>query len=395
MHKSICGKSGNHPMMIQKDCYIIIIYREAFKFYKSREEKDEMTGKMKGYGVVVPFKEFGQIEAEIPQIGVLDALAEPVALAACSSDPHQVHAGLPSGLILGHEVVARIVEVGSEVKCYKPGDIVAVGAVTPDYLTTEIQDNIPQHSGGTLGGMNWCTMENGTFAEYFRIRQVDMNAALIPEGLTYEHALMAADMCTTGFHGAELANIQFGDTVVVCGVGPVGLMSVAASALRGAGRLIAIGNRKNTLDLAKEYGATDVLSYKDGPIDQQVIELLGGKQPDAVISAGGNAESFAQCVSMVKANGYVSNINAQTFDMVIPFAATGGCCTHKKINGGLCPGGRRRLERLFDIMLAGRLDPTKLISHRFHGMEHIMDAYELMDNKGAHPDVVKPVVYID
>lgn len=354
-----------------------------------------MKGKMKGYGVVVPFEQFGEVEADIPQIGVFDALAEPVALAACSSDPHQVHAGLPAGLILGHEVVARIVEVGSEVKYYKPGDIVAVGAVTPDYLTTEVQDSITQHSGGMLMGMNWCTIENGTFAEYFRIRQVDMNACPIPEGLTYEHALMAADMCTTGFHGAELANIQFGDTVVVCGVGPVGLMSVAAAALRGAGRLIAIGNRKNTLDLAKEYGATDVLSYKDGPIDQQVIELLGGKQPDAVISAGGGAESFAQCISMVKPNGYVSNINAQTFDVAIPFAATGGFCTHKNITGGLCPGGRRRLERLFDMMLAGRLDPTKLISHRFHGMEHIMDAYELMDNKNAHPDVVKPVVFID
>ena len=114
--------------------------------------------------------------------------------------------------------------------------------------------------------------------------QVDLNACPIPEGLSYEHAVMAADMCTTGFHGAELANIQFGDTVVVCGIGPVGLMAVAASALRGAGRIIAIGNRQNTIDLAKEYGATDIVKYKDGPIDDQVIELLGGKQPDAVIT---------------------------------------------------------------------------------------------------------------
>ena len=354
-----------------------------------------MTGKMKGYGVVVPFKEFGPVEAEIPQIGPLDALAEPVALAACSSDPHQVHAGLPAGLILGHEVAARIVEVGAEVKCFKPGDVVAVGAVTPDYLTPEIQDNLTQHSGGQNGGMNWCVFENGTFAEYFRIRQVDLNACPIPEGLSYEHAVMAADMCTTGFHGAELANIQFGDTVVVCGIGPVGLMAVAASALRGAGRIIAIGNRQNTIDLAKEYGATDIVKYKDGPIDDQVIELLGGKQPDAVITAGGNADSFARCINMVKPNGYVSNLNAQTFDAVIPNAYTLGFCSHKHINGGLCPGGRRRLERLFALMTAGRLDPTKLISHRVHGFEHIQDAYDLMAFKEDHPDVVKPIVFID
>ncbi len=354
-----------------------------------------MVGKMKGFGVVVPFKEFGPVEADIPQIGVLDALAEPVALAACTSDPHQVHAGLPAGLVLGHEVAARIVEVGSEVKLFKPGDIVAVGCVTPNYLAPEVQDSLPQHSGGLFGGMNWCTVENGTFAEYFRIRQVDANACPIPKGLTYEHAVMAADMCTTGFHGVELADIKFGDTVVVCGVGPVGLMSVAGAALRGAGRLIAIGNRKNTLELAKEYGATDVLNYNDGPIDEQVIELLGGKRPDAVISAGGGADSFTRCISMVKPYGHVSNINAQTFDNMIPYAATAGFCDHKVITGGLCPGGRRRLERLFDLMLAGRLDPTKLITHRYHGFEHIQDAYDLMDNKSAHPDLIKPIVFMD
>lgn len=163
----------------------------------------------------------------------MDALCEPVACAACSSDPHQVHAGLPAGLVLGHEAAARILEVGSEVKLFKPGDIVAVGAVTPDYFTTEIQDSIPQHSGGLFGGMNWCTVENGTFAQYFRIRQVDMNACPIPEGLTYEHAVMAADMCTTGFHGAELADIQFGDTVVVCSGGPAGMEAARVAAIKG------------------------------------------------------------------------------------------------------------------------------------------------------------------
>ena len=97
-----------------------------------------MEGKMKAFGIVEPFKTFGPIEADIPQIGPLDALCEPVACAACSSDPHQVHAGLPAGLVLGHETAARIVEIGSEVKLFKPGDIVAVGAVTPNYFSTEI-----------------------------------------------------------------------------------------------------------------------------------------------------------------------------------------------------------------------------------------------------------------
>ena len=149
------------------------------------------------------------------------------------------------------------------------------------------------------------------------------------------------------------------------------------------------------IKLAKEYGATDTINYKDGPIDEQVLELLHGVQPDAVITAGGDADAFARCINMVKPNGYISNLNAQTFDTFIPNLYTLGFCSHKHITGGLCPGGRRRMERLFSLMLTGKLDPTKLISHRFHGLEHIMEAYEMMDHKELHPDIVKPVVYID
>ena len=354
-----------------------------------------MSETIKGYGVIVPFKEFGLIEgAAAPVAGPLDAIAEPVALAACASDPHQVHAGLPAGLILGHEAVGRIVEVGELVKDYKVGDVVAVGAVTPDWLKAEIQDNIHQHGGGQNYGMNWCVHENGTFSERFRIRQVDMNAARIPKGLGYEHALMAADMVTTGFHGAELAQVGFGDTVVVCGIGPVGIMSVAGASLRGAGRIIGIGRRPLTLTMAKEYGATDVINYLDGPIDQQVLELLGGKQPDCIIYTGGTAESFALCVKMVKPNGYVSNLQGQMYDTAIPAAYSASWCSHKHINGGLCPGGRRRLERLFAVMEAGRLDPTKMITHRFKGFDSILDAYKMIEPDIKADDFIKPVVMI-
>lgn len=350
---------------------------------------------MKGYGVVVPFKEFGLIEdVEMPVCGTLDAIAEPVAMAACTSDAHQVHAGLPAGLILGHEVVGRIVEVGSAVTEFKPGDIVAVGAVTPDWMRPSLQDNIHQHGGGMNFGMNWCVFENGTFAEYFRIRQVEMNATPIPNGLNYEHAILAADMVTTGFHGAELANVQFGDTVVCCGIGPVGLMAVAGAALRGAGRIIAIGRRPATMEAAKFYGATDLINYKDGPVDEQVKELLGDKLIDCVIYSGGEADTFARCVHMVKGNGIVTNLQGQHYDVTIPMAYSNMFCSHKTINGGLCPGGRRRLERLFDVMLSGRFDPTRIFTHRFQGFDSIKSAFELMDMDVKPDDFIKPIVIV-
>jgi len=354
-----------------------------------------MSQTMSGYGVVVPKEKFGKITgAPRPTIGPLDVMAEPVAMSACTSDVHQVHAGLPAGLILGHEVVGRIVKVGSDVKRFKVGDVVAVGAVTPDWMNQSIQDNIHQHAGGMNQGMNWCVTENGTFAEYFRIRQADMNATLIPKGLNYEHAILAADMVTTGFHGAELANIQFGDTVVCCGIGPVGLMAVAGAALRGAGRIVAIGRRTVTKELAKFYGATDFLNYEDGPIDEQVRDLLGDKDVDAVIFSGGDADAFARSINMVKANGVVSNLAAHDFDVNIPMMYSYMFCAHKKINGGLCPGGSRRLDRLFEVMLAGRLDPTQMVTHRFDGLDGIAKAYDLMDMEKKQDDFAKAIVKV-
>ena len=131
----------------------------------------------------------------------------------------------------------------------------------------------------------------------------------------------------------------------------------------------------------------------DGPIDEQVLELTGGVAPDCCITTGGTNDTFARCLKMVKPNGIVSNLQAQTFDTEIPGMYTLYWQSHKQVNGGLCPGGRKRMQRLLSIMEAGRLDPTKLITHRFHGMEHIMDAYNMMDVKPD--DMVKPVIYND
>ena len=96
----------------------------------------------------------------------------------------------------------------------------------------------------------------------------------------------------TGLHGAELADVQFGDTVLVIGIGPVGLMSVAGANLRGASRIIAVGTRPKCVEVAKLYGASDFISYKNGSIEKQALELTGGKGVDKVIIAGGTVDTF-------------------------------------------------------------------------------------------------------
>ena len=96
---------------------------------------------------------------------------------------------------------------------------------------------------------------------------------------------MLSDMATTGLHGAELAQITPGDSVVVIGIGPVGLMSVAGAVILGAGRLFAVGSRPRCIEVAEEFGATDIVNYREGDIVDQVLEATRGERVDRVVVA--------------------------------------------------------------------------------------------------------------
>ena len=120
---------------------------------------------------------------------------------------------------------------------------------------------------------------------------------------------MLSDMVPTGFHGVELADVEFGDTVLVIGIGPVGLMSVAGANMRGAARIIAVGTRPVCVEAAKGYGASDFISYKNGPIDQQVMAMTDGKGVDKAVIAGGGVDTFAEAVKCLKPGGKIGNVN--------------------------------------------------------------------------------------
>ena len=164
-------------------------------------------------------------------------------------------------MILGHEAVGRVVEVGSLVKDFKPGDIVIVPAITPDWSSVEAQAGYSMHSGGMLAGWKFSNFKDGVFGELFHVNEADGNLALLPEGVDIATACMLCDMMPTGFHGVELADVTFGDDVCVIGIGPVGLMAVAGAAIHGAANLFAVGSRPKCVKVAKEYGATDILNY--------------------------------------------------------------------------------------------------------------------------------------
>ena len=331
---------------------------------------------MKGYAML-KIGESGWIEKDRPECGPLDAICKPLAVAICTSDVHTLWEGAIGerhNMILGHECCAEVVEVGSLVKDFKPGDRVLVPAITPDWNSLEAQAGYSMHSGGMLAGWKFSNFKDGVFSEFFHVNDADGNLALLPSNIDPVDACMLSDMVPTGFHGVELADVQFGDTVLVIGIGPVGLMSVAGANMRGASRIIAVGTRPVCVEAARGYGAVDFISYKDGSIEDQVLAMTDGKGVDKVIVAGGGCETFESAVN-------------------IPRAEWGVGMGHKQINGGLMPGGRLRMEKLGALVSAGKLDVHPLVSHVFDGWEHLEEALFLMRDKPK--DLIKPVVKIE
>lgn len=353
---------------------------------------------MKGYGMI-KVNEAGWLDKEKPIAGPLDAIIKPTMLAPCSSDTHMLHggAGPKENLILGHEAIGIIDSVGKDVKHFKPGDKVVVPCVTPDWLETGIQNTKSfSHDTQLMGSFKFLGSKDGTFAEFFHVNQADANLVKMPEsGVTDEQALMTVDMMSTGFHAAEMAEVEYGDSVLVIGIGPVGLMAVAACALKGAGRIIAVGTRPNCIKIAKEYGATDIVNYKNGDITEQVMKLTDGRGVDCTIIAGGGGDSLATAIKATRETGVISSVNFYDIndELKIPTLQWGLGMSHKDIRCGFCPGGAERIRRMLELISNSRIDTSKLVSHRFYGFDAIPDAFKLMDEKS--PNLIKPVVILD
>ncbi|MCI9598257.1 MAG: NAD(P)-dependent alcohol dehydrogenase [Firmicutes bacterium] len=352
---------------------------------------------MKGFAMLTIGKT-GWIEKDVPTCGPSDAICKPIALAPCTSDVHTVWAGALGDrhdMILGHEAVGEVVEVGTLVKDFKVGDKVLISAITPDWNSLQAQGGFPMHSGGMLAGWKFSNFKDGVFGEFFHVNDADGNLAHLPDGMDLGAACMISDMIPTGFHGCELAEVEFGDNVAVIGIGPVGLMSVAAAAIRGAAHIYAVGSRKNCADLAKEFGATEIINYREGDIVEQIMEKTHGAGVDKVIVAGGDNGTFDQAIRMLKPGGVIGNVNylGEGDWINIPRGDWGCGMGHKKINGGLMPGGRLRSKKLARLIQTNRIHPEKLITHTFHGLECVDQALMLMKDKPK--DLIKPLVLIN
>ncbi|WP_377272932.1 NAD(P)-dependent alcohol dehydrogenase [Peterkaempfera sp. SMS 1(5)a] len=341
-------------------------------------------------------KEIGRVgfaDKPVPRPGPGDAVVRTTRALICTSDSHTVSGGIGprENLTLGHEAVGIVHEVGSEVRIFRPGDRVLVGAVTPDWGDPASQNGHPSQSGAPLGGFKFANSKDGVFAEYFHVNEADANMAKIPDGVSDEAAVYCADMLSTGFMGAEKGNIPIGGTVAVLAQGPVGLMATAGARLRGAGLVIGVESVPRRQKLARTYGADVIVDFTKEDVIGRIMELTDNQGVDTAIEALGADATFQTAIKITKPGGTVSNTGyfGEGEFVRIPRVEWGVGMAEKTIATGLCPGGRLRLDRLLRVVAAGRVDPTHLTTHQF-AFDDMERAFEVLDKK--LDDVVKPLI---
>ena len=325
-------------------------------------------------------------EVEQPHAGVGDALIRITLTTICGTDLHIVRGEYPvkPGLIIGHEPVGVIEELGGGVIGYAVGDRVLVGAITPcGQCRACLSGQLSQcgHGEGyeAIGGWRFGNTINGAQAEYLRVPNAQANLAKIPDELSDEQVVLLADIASTGFSGAESGRIRIGDSVVVLAQGPIGLCATAGAKLMGATLIIGIDGDDSRLAMAKRMGADVVLDHRAVDVVAEVKRLTGGGA-DVAIEALGTQQTFESALRSLRPGGTLSSLGVYSGKLEIPYEAFAAGIGDSRIVTTLCPGGKERMRRLMEVVRSGRVDFTPLLTHSFK-LENISDAYKLFGER--------------
>lgn len=319
-----------------------------------------------------------------------DAIVKVMVASICSSDLHIKHGSVPKarkGVIVGHEMVGEVVQTGSAVKKFKPGDRVAVNVETfcgeCFYCQRGFVNNCTDKNGGWALG---CRIDGGQ-AEYVRVPFADQGLNAIPEGVSYEQALFTGDILATGYWGAKIGEIKPGDTVLVLGAGPTGICTMLCAALHNPAYVIAADISPERLAFVKQHGFADVVCNPcEEDLERLVKEMTEGRGADVVLEVAGGKDTFQLAWKMARPNGIVGVIALYEENQVLPLPDMYGKNLTFK-TGGVDAG---ECDKILALIAEGKLDTTAMITHRF-ALSDIMQAYDIFENRKEH--VMKIAVY--
>lgn len=329
-----------------------------------------------------------------PKAAAGEAVIRITATTICGTDLHIVRGEYPvqPGLIIGHEPVGVIEELGDGVTGYKIGDRVLVGAITPCGQCRACLSGQPSQCGHghgceAIGGWRFGNTINGAQAEFLKVPYAQANLAKIPEGLTDEQVVLLADIASTGFSGAESGKIKIGDTVVIFAQGPIGLCSTVGAKLMGASLIITVDADERRLAMSRQLGADVALDLRHYNVVEEVLKLTEGGA-DVAIEALGTQQTFESCLRCLRPGGTLSSLGVYSGKLQIPYEAFAAGLGDHHIVTTLCPGGKERMRRLINIVKSGRFDPTVLLTHRYK-LEDIKEGYRVF---GAREEGVLKVL---
>lgn len=302
-----------------------------------------------------------------------DAVVKVTKTTICGTDLHILKGDVPTvaaGRILGHEGVGVVDEVGAAVTSFKPGDRVLVSCITSCGKCERCREGMYSHC--VQGGWILGNTIDGTQAEYVRIPFADTSLYRIPETVDDEPLVMLSDIFPTGYEcGVLNGKVSPGDIVAIVGAGPIGLATLLTAQLYSPAEVIMIDLDENRLRVAKQLGATQLVNTAGGRAIEAVLQLSGGRGVDVAIEAVGVPSTFELCQSIVAPGGVIANIGVHGRGAELHLEKLWSqniTITTRLVDTVTTP-------LLMKTVLAGRLRPAELITHRFR-LAEITKAYD-------------------
>lgn len=318
-----------------------------------------------------------------------DALVRVTRACICGSDlwPYKAMEPSEAGIVMGHEAIGVVEEVGTDVRDLKRGDFVVMPFAWSDGTCAFCREGL--NTSCVHGGFFGNEEIAGAQAEAVRVPLADGTLYVLPVGR--DDALTASlltlsDVMGTGHHAAVAAKVSPGRTVAVIGDGAVGLCGVIAARRLGAEQIIIMGRHPDRIALAKEFGATDVVSERGDEAIELVRELTNGVGVHSVLECVGTEQAMLTAVQIARPGGAVGRVGVPHYE-AIP-ASEPAFYNNITVSGGPAPV-RAYIEELLPDVLEGRIEPGRVFD-RVVGLDGVPDGYRAMNEREALKVMVRP-----
>ncbi|MFA7418039.1 MAG: zinc-dependent alcohol dehydrogenase family protein [Melioribacteraceae bacterium] len=306
-----------------------------------------------------------------------DAIIKITKTTICGTDLHIMKGDVPEvidGLILGHEGIGIVEEVGAGVTSFKIGEKVLISCITSCGSCDYCKKGMYSHceTGGWILGH----LIDGTQAEYVRIPHADTSLHHIPEGVDEDAIVMLSDILPTGYEcGVLNGQIKPGDVVAIIGAGPIGLATLLTAQFYSPAEIIMVDLDESRLSVAKTFGATQLVSKN---AVEEIMKLTNKKGVDVAVEAVGIPATFDICQSIIGAGGRIANVGVHGKSVELHLEKLWSqniTITTRLVDTVSTP-------LLLKTVISGKIKPEKLITHRFE-LKEIMKAYDVFSNAAS------------